>query len=175
MILPIWLIQKVDKTSFLNERDVILELVDVQPGVTYTIIPTTYEPGITRSFTLKAYSKNYVELKPLENTSDVKLKPVDQNSPVSAKSRSKPSSPRNHSAFKDIEANNVADVMTTNETNQTDASATVKDTDNDYSEFHEVDLSEEGIEDGTENENGDAKSVKNSRDRYVMEMEEARF
>ena len=153
----------------------ILELADVQPGVTYTIIPTTYEPGVTRSFTLKAYSKNYVELKPLENTSDVKLKPVDQNSPVSAKSRSKPSSPRNQSAFKDIEANNAVDVMTTNETNQTDASATVKDMDNDYSDFHEVDLSEEGIEDGAENGTCHTKSDKNNRDRYVVKMEEARL
>ena len=53
----------------MNEGNVILELTDIQPGYTYTIVPTTYEAGVVRSFAIKAYSKNPVELKPLDNSS----------------------------------------------------------------------------------------------------------
>lgn len=140
---------KVDKTSFVSERDVILELADVQPGVTYTIIPTTYEPGIVRSFTLKAYGKNHVELTQLESKKDsVKMKPIaiNSNSPIAKNSRTKPRSPTN--SFKDEYSTINDDIEANNTGIKTITSTTAGATSSSSSNFVEVDLSDHEMEGG---------------------------
>ena len=173
----------------MNERDVILELTDVQPGFTYTIIPTTYESGIVRSFTLKAYSKNPVELKPLDrDTSIGKSKPatggkVDSNSPIPSKSRAKPiaDSPKGHlSSGDDIEANNsgLAGAAAMSPSNAAAATTTAVELDegnkkssNGNSSFHEIDLGDEAESHDT-NGNSNCNSTDNSDEESQFDVEE---
>ena len=75
----------------------------------------------------------------------------------------------------DIEANNVADVMTTAITDKTTASATISNENINHSDFHEVYLSDDGMDIDSADGNSDATDDNDSEDQHMVNLEEARF